>query len=74
VELAINPARFHGAFAADLSVEQAAILAAGQRPVSQLAFSERTTAPAWKNLPTWSVVATGDKAAVEAVSAAHKPA
>jgi pimeloyl-ACP methyl ester carboxylesterase len=63
VELAINPARFHDAFAADLSVEQAAILAAGQRPVSQLAFSERTTAPAWKNLPTWSVVATGDKAA-----------
>jgi pimeloyl-ACP methyl ester carboxylesterase len=63
VELAINPARFHDAFAADLSVEQAAILAAGQRPVSQLAFSEPTTAPAWKNLPTWSVVATGDKAA-----------
>lgn len=63
VELAINPARFHDAFAADLPVEQAAVLAAGQRPVSQLAFSEPTTSPAWKTLPTWAVVATGDKAA-----------
>lgn len=63
VEFAINPARFHDAFAADLPVAQAAVLAAGQRPVSQLAFSQPTTAPAWKTLPTWAVVATGDKAA-----------
>lgn len=63
VELAINPARFHDAFAADLPVKLAAVLAAGQRPVSQLGFSEPTTDPAWKKLPTWAVVATGDKAA-----------
>jgi pimeloyl-ACP methyl ester carboxylesterase len=63
VEFAIDPVRFHEAFAADLPVEQAAVLAAGQRPVAALAFSEPTTAAAWKVLPSWAVVATGDTAA-----------
>jgi len=63
VEFAIDPARFHESFAADLPVAQAAVLAAGQRPVAELAFSEPTTAAAWKTLPSWAVVATGDKAA-----------
>lgn len=63
VEFAIDPARFHDAFAADVSVEQAAVLAAGQRPASQLAFSEKTSNPAWRNLPSWTVIPTGDKAA-----------
>jgi pimeloyl-ACP methyl ester carboxylesterase len=63
VELAINPARVHDAFAADLSVEQAALLAATQRPAAELAFSEPSGRPAWKSLPSWAVVATGDKAA-----------
>jgi pimeloyl-ACP methyl ester carboxylesterase len=63
VEFAINPARFHDAFAADLPAEEAAVLAATQRPVAELAFSEPTGPPAWKELPSWAVVATGDKAA-----------
>jgi pimeloyl-ACP methyl ester carboxylesterase len=63
VEFAINPARFHDAFAADLPAEQAAIMAATQRPVAELAFSEPSGVPAWKSLPSWTVVATGDKAA-----------
>jgi pimeloyl-ACP methyl ester carboxylesterase len=63
VEFAVNPARFHDVFAADLSVEQAAVMAATQRPVAEPAFSEPTGAPAWKTLPSWAVVATGDKAA-----------
>jgi pimeloyl-ACP methyl ester carboxylesterase len=63
VEFTINPARFHDAFAADLPAEEAAVLAATQRPVAELAFSEPTGAPAWKALPSWAVVATGDKAA-----------
>lgn len=63
VEFAIDPAHFHASFAADLPVAQAAVLAAGQRPVAELAFSEPTTAAAWKTLPSWAVVATGDKAA-----------
>jgi pimeloyl-ACP methyl ester carboxylesterase len=63
VEFAINPARVHEAFASDLSAEQAALIAATQRPVSELAFSDPCGAPAWKTLPSWAVVATGDKAA-----------
>jgi pimeloyl-ACP methyl ester carboxylesterase len=59
VEFAINPAHFHDAFAADLPAEQAAT----QRPVAEGAFSEPSGRPAWKTLPSWTVVATGDKAA-----------
>jgi pimeloyl-ACP methyl ester carboxylesterase len=63
VEFAIDPAKFHDAFAADLSPEQAALVAATQRPVAAAAFAETNGAPGWKNLPSWAVVATGDKAA-----------
>jgi pimeloyl-ACP methyl ester carboxylesterase len=63
VEFAINPAHIREAFAADLPAEQTAIMAATQRPVAELAFSEPTGVPAWKTLPSWAVVATGDKAA-----------
>jgi pimeloyl-ACP methyl ester carboxylesterase len=62
VELAIDPAKFHDAFAADLPMEQAAVMAATQRPVAAVAFSEPNGTPAWKSLPSWAVVPTGDKA------------
>jgi pimeloyl-ACP methyl ester carboxylesterase len=63
VEFAIDPTKFHDAFAADLPAEQTALMAATQRPVAESAFSERNGPPAWKDKPTWAVVATGDKAA-----------
>ena len=63
MEFAIDPAKFHAAFAADLPEDQAAIMAATQRPVASAAFTEPNGAPGWKNLPSWAVVATGDKAA-----------
>ena len=63
VEFAIDPEKLHDAFAADLTEKQSAILAATQRPVSELAFSEPNGEPAWKKLPSWAVVASGDKAA-----------
>ena len=63
VEFAIDPAKIQEAFAADLSAEQNALLAATQRPATELAFSEPSGPPAWKHLPSWAVVATGDKAA-----------
>jgi pimeloyl-ACP methyl ester carboxylesterase len=58
-----DPANFREAFAADLPAEQSALMAAAQRPVSELTFSEPNGVPAWKNLPSWAVVATDDKAA-----------
>ena len=60
-EFAIDPAKFQEAFAADLPLSQTAVLAATQRPIAEVTFAEPTTAPAWKSLPTWAVVATGDK-------------
>lgn len=63
VEFAIDPGKFHDAFAADLPPGQSAIMAATQRPVAESAFSEPSGPPAWKSTPAWAVVATGDKAA-----------
>ena len=63
VEFSINPAKVREAFAGDLSAEQIALIGATQRPISELAFSEASGPPAWKRLPSWAVVATGDKAA-----------
>lgn len=62
-ELYVNPADFHEVFAGDLPPAQSAVFAASQRPVAAAAFEERSGVPAWKTLPSWAVVATGDKAA-----------
>jgi pimeloyl-ACP methyl ester carboxylesterase len=62
-EFLVDPGRFREVFAADLPMEQAAVLAATQRPVAAAAFSDVSGPPAWKTLPCWAVVATADKAA-----------
>jgi pimeloyl-ACP methyl ester carboxylesterase len=62
-EFLIDPGKFHDAFAADLPPERTAVMAATQRPVAAAAFSDRSGIPAWKSLPSWAVIATGDKAA-----------
>lgn len=61
-ELAIDPPKFHDTFAADLSSKQTAVMAATQRPVAEASFSE-PSGPTAKYLPSWAVVARGDKAA-----------
>lgn len=63
VEFAINPPLLREAFAADLPEQQTALMAATQRPVAAAAFSDICGPPAWRRLPSWAVVATGDKAA-----------
>jgi pimeloyl-ACP methyl ester carboxylesterase len=63
LEFLVDPARFREVFAADLPAEQAAVLAATQRPVAAAAFSDVSGPPAWKTVPCWAVVATADKAA-----------
>jgi len=62
-EFGINPALLREAFAADLPEEQTALMAATQRPIAAAAFSDASGPAAWKKLPSWAVVATGDKAA-----------
>ena len=62
-EFYIDPAKARDAFAGDLSDQEAALIGATQRPVAELAFSEPSGRPAWKDRPSWAVVATGDRAA-----------
>jgi pimeloyl-ACP methyl ester carboxylesterase len=63
VEFAVDPGRFREAFAADLPEAQTAVMAATQRPVAEAAFTDVCGPAGWKKLPSWAVVATGDKAA-----------
>jgi pimeloyl-ACP methyl ester carboxylesterase len=62
-EFYIDPAKARDAFAGDLSDHEAALIGATQRPVAELAFSEPSGPPAWKDRPSWAVLATGDRAA-----------
>jgi pimeloyl-ACP methyl ester carboxylesterase len=49
-------------FAADVDPVRAKALYAAQQPLPVSAFSEVMTAPAWKSLPSWYLVAQGDQA------------
>ena len=71
VEFAINPARIREAFAADLPEQTTALMAATQRPIAAAAFSDASGPPAWRKLPSWAVVASGDKAAGADVVRSH---
>ena len=62
-EFLVDPAKFREAFAADVPPKQCALMAATQRPAALAAFSDASGEPAWKKLPSWAVVAVGDKAA-----------
>jgi pimeloyl-ACP methyl ester carboxylesterase len=70
-EFTLDTAKARDAFAADLSEAQATLIGVIQRPVSELAFSEPSGAPAWKRLPSWAVVSTNDRAAGTDVVRAH---
>jgi pimeloyl-ACP methyl ester carboxylesterase len=63
VEFTVDPAKLHDVFAADLPDNLTPLIAATQRPVAELAFTEPSAAPAWKDVPSWAVVAMSDKAA-----------
>jgi pimeloyl-ACP methyl ester carboxylesterase len=70
-EFFIDPAKAREAFASDVSDADATSIAVIQRPISELAFGEPSGPPAWKTLPSWAVVATGDKAAGTDIVRAH---
>jgi pimeloyl-ACP methyl ester carboxylesterase len=60
-ELTIAPELYREAFAADLPEADIRLLAVRQRPFAAI-FDDRAEAAAWKSLPSWYVVATGDNA------------
>jgi pimeloyl-ACP methyl ester carboxylesterase len=57
----LDPAQFHEYFAADLSAEQAAFMARSQVPNAADNFKAVITAPAWRNKPSWMLVAAKDR-------------
>jgi pimeloyl-ACP methyl ester carboxylesterase len=59
-DLYIKKSLFRSAFAAHLSSEKAAVLAASQSPVAGGALQEPSGDPAWKNIPSWFVIGSSD--------------
>ena len=53
--------RFGAAFCQHASPEQAAILAATQRPIALPCIQEKAPKPAWKTKPSWYLVAEDDR-------------
>ncbi|NOK17247.1 alpha/beta fold hydrolase [Corallococcus carmarthensis] len=56
----IDPAFFRQLFAGDLSEMDAAVLAASQRPAAAAIFANPSGPPAWKDLPSWYLIASDD--------------
>jgi pimeloyl-ACP methyl ester carboxylesterase len=61
-DLYIRQDKFHDAFAPDVPANDAKLAAAAQRPVTDIAFSEPATEPAWKTIPSWFVYGDHDTA------------
>ncbi|WP_425838650.1 alpha/beta fold hydrolase [Streptomyces fractus] len=57
----IDPVKFHDVFAQDLPQAQTAIMATAQRPGSIGGLGTPSGVPAWKTVPSWYVVASGDR-------------
>jgi pimeloyl-ACP methyl ester carboxylesterase len=62
-EFRIRPEVFHQQFVADGSETEAALMAVTQRPVTETALTEGlpTDTPAWRQLPSWFVIAEQDR-------------
>jgi pimeloyl-ACP methyl ester carboxylesterase len=62
-EVYVDHGKFHDAFCADVPSERARVMAVTQRSVALDAFTGVVTGtPAWRRLPSWSVVALADHA------------
>lgn len=61
VELSISAETFPAAFAADLPIELARVAGAVQRPPTVACFEQPATRTAWRELPSWAVIATADQ-------------
>ena len=57
----LDPAQFHEYFAADVSADQAAFMARSQVPNAADNFKAVITTPAWREKPSWMVVAGADR-------------
>lgn len=58
----LNRDAFQAGFAADVDDADAAFLADSQVPVNMSVFGEAVTVAAWRDKPSWAVIASEDKA------------
>jgi pimeloyl-ACP methyl ester carboxylesterase len=61
MDLYIDQKKFRAQFAADVSIAEAGVMAATQRPIAEAALNELSPMPAWKNIPAWSIYGDQDK-------------
>ncbi|MGW0207450.1 alpha/beta fold hydrolase [Streptomyces sp. NPDC003233] len=59
-DVSVEIDKFPSIFAADVDPDLAAVLAVSQRPLAAQAFAEKAPKAAWKNKPSWGLVATAD--------------
>lgn len=61
LDLYIVQDKFPAQFAADVPHDQALLMAATQRPITQAALAEPAGEPAWKQIPSWSIYGSADR-------------
>jgi pimeloyl-ACP methyl ester carboxylesterase len=59
-DLYVQADKYRSQFAADVPKSQAALMEATQRPIDAAALDEKTTAAAWKNIPSWDIITKQD--------------
>lgn len=60
-DLYIQQDKFAAQFAADVPAGEAALMAASQRPITELALTEAAGQAAWHTIPSWAIYGTADK-------------
>jgi pimeloyl-ACP methyl ester carboxylesterase len=60
-DLYIDPASFRSFFAPDVPARIVARMASAQRPLSLAGAQEKSTAPAWKTIPSWYLIGRQDE-------------
>jgi len=60
--LYVDRAKFKDVFAADVPDRERSVMAATQKPIKGEIFGQKFEAPAWKQIPSWYLVATQDHA------------
>lgn len=59
-DLYIAQDAYHHQFAADLGRDEATLMAATQRPITEHDLNDAAGAPAWKSIPSWFIFGTAD--------------
>ncbi len=60
--LYIDRSKFREVFAADVSERDLSVMNAAQKPVNSSTFAQQYEVPAWKEIPSWYLVASEDQA------------